>query len=138
MGTYLAGAGYIFKIERFKADTANKVNAFIFMASFVFKLVIQILMLTKKELFRDQTATIYLSLLDYFMNNVVILNLYYFTYTMMSVHDTLEAKSPPHLEIEKHKTKIMGIINIGMHAFMVVGAAFVFVFAKGESRCEDI
>jgi hypothetical protein len=91
MGTYLIGFVFIMNMRRFKADCSSIVNAFVFMASFIVKFVIQLLILLDTNKFNDPKYALYFGLADYYMNNVVILNLYYFTYTMMSVYDTLEA-----------------------------------------------
>ena len=42
------------------------------------------------------------NVVEYLVTNAVVMNLYYFTYTMMSVWDTLEGKSP---EDYKRKAK---------------------------------
>lgn len=68
--------------------------------------------------------------IEFSMSHAVILNLYYFTYSMRSVKDTLESKSPDDLRMRQKKTKIMGTLNITLHLLFVVAATLIFMFMK--------
>jgi hypothetical protein len=68
--------------------------------------------------------------IEFSMSHAVILNLYYFAYSMRSVRDTLESKSPDDLRNKERKTKIMGTVNISLHLLLVVAATFIFMFMQ--------
>ena len=68
--------------------------------------------------------------IEYSMSHAVILNLYYFTYSMRSVRDTLESKNPDDLRKKKRKTKIMGTINITLHLILVIAAISIFMMMQ--------
>jgi hypothetical protein len=68
--------------------------------------------------------------IEFSMSHAVILNLYYFAYSMRSVKDTLEAKSPDELRQKQMKTKIMVTLNIILHLIFVVAATIIFMFVS--------
>ena len=54
--------------------------------------------------------------------------LYYFTYSMMYVWDTLESKSPSELNKNKKITRIMLYTNVIIHGSIVLGAIFILFY----------
>ena len=86
----------------------------------------------------------WLNVLEYAMANVVVISLYYFTYSMISVSDTLKAKSPEDLTKKSKITRIMFITNVSIHGFVFIVAAIVFKYflreegIKLRERCNDL
>jgi sterol desaturase/sphingolipid hydroxylase (fatty acid hydroxylase superfamily) len=75
--------------------------------------------------------------IEFSMSHAVILNLYYFAYSMRSVKDTLESKSPDDLRKRQWKTKIMGTLNIALHLLFVMAASCIFMFIQLFDNSED-
>jgi hypothetical protein len=67
------------------------------------------------------------NVVEYLVTNAVVMNLYYFTYTMMSVWDTLEGKSPEDYKRKAKKTTTMLLVNVLLHASLIICAAVLFL-----------
>jgi len=82
------------------------------------------------------------NVVEYLVTNVVILNLYFFTYSMMAVWDTLESTSPEDYRRKSKITKIMFSVNVFLHGALVIAAAVQFLFflpnLGNKGKCEDL
>ena len=114
-------------MRRFKAEISTIINILVFLTSFIFNFLIEI-NLTQDDKFFDTKTGRWFNLVEYLVTNVVILNLYYFTYNMMAVWDTLESTTPEDYRKKSKVTKIMLIVNVSLHGSLVIGAAALFMY----------
>ena len=95
--SYFIFALMILKRRRYKTEVSVVVSMVVFLANFLVKFIIQVLMAQDNQTFLVE-HTKEMILIEFLMSNAVILNLYYFAYSMRSVKDTLESKSPEDLK----------------------------------------
>ena len=125
--SYLICALLIIRMRRFKPEVSTVINISVFLTSFIVKLLLEINLALNPEFFRTKTG-LWFNVVEYLVNNAVILNLYYFTYTMMSVWDTLESMTPEDYKKKSKLTTIMLTINVTLHGTLVIGAAALFMY----------
>ena len=114
-------------MRRYQPEKSTTINILVFLTSFLVKVLIEVAVYMKPKFFSTRPG-LWANLVEYLVANAVVMNLYYFTYTMMSVWDTLEGKSPEDYKKKAKKTKIMLSANVLLHASLIICAAVLFLY----------
>jgi hypothetical protein len=91
--SYLVTAVLILRMRRFQPEKSTTINILVFLTGFIIKLLVEVAVFMQPKFFSTKLG-MWGNVVEYLVTNAVVMNLYYFTYTMMSVWDTLEGKSP--------------------------------------------
>ena len=91
--SYLITAVLILQMRRFQPEKSTTINILVFLTGFIIKLLVEVAVFMQPRFFSTKLG-MWGNVVEYLVTNAVVMNLYYFTYTMMSVWDTLEGKSP--------------------------------------------
>ena len=124
--SYMVTAVLILRMRRYKPEKSTTINILVFLTSFLVKLLVEVAVFIQPKFFSTKLGQ-WTNVFEYLVTNAVVMNLYYFTYTMMSVWDTLEGKSPEDYKKKAKKTTIMFSINVLLHASLIICAAVLFL-----------
>ncbi len=124
--SYLVTAVLILQMRRYRPEKSTTINILVFLTSFIVKLLVEVAVFMDPRFFSTRPG-LWANLVEYLVTNAVVMNLYYFTYTMMSVWDTLEGKSPEDYKRKAKLTTIMLSVNVLLHASLIVCAAVLFL-----------
>lgn len=125
--SYLVTAVLILRMRRYQPEKSTTINILVFLTSFLVKLLVEVAVFMQPKFFSTKLGQ-WTNVVEYLVTNAVVMNLYYFTYTMMSVWDTLEGKSPEDYKKKAKKTTIMFSVNVLLHAGLIICAAFLFLY----------
>ena len=90
--SYFIFALMILKMKKFKTEISVIISMLVFVLNFLVKFFIQLMMIQDNQKFLVTNSSLMI-LIEFSMSHAVILNLYYFAYSMRSVKDTIESKS---------------------------------------------